>query len=436
MAINFSGKDLRSQSFRGQNLKGADFSNADIRGADFTKAILADANFTNARGGREDLTCQDLPTNFTNTDIRGTNFSKANLTGADFSHAKAGLKDYWGILLLAIALAMSAITGALSGVNDYLLSTITSPHIPYLFVALTLVVFFYVLLKSGLWAALIFEGVTCLLALGMSWALQTALALAKSMGTPSPSLIKSIAELSNTVEAPILAVTITAALAWTIAIAILSSAAITLAGAVSGVLAMVAFICVSVFVTIVMGGEGAIILSLFAVFLGTVIAWRTLAGDQELLGLRSLIINLTTFGSTNFQEANLTAANFTFATVKSANLSKAELNQVCWYRAYGLDEAKLSTVSLKNPKILKLVVTRKGRNGLFAGLSMAGLNLENADLQGANFSYSNLHEAVLRGANLKGAKLIETNLKDADLTKTNLDGADLTNAKLEGTIMG
>lgn len=441
MAINFSGKDLRGQSFRGKNLKGANFSNADIRGVDFTNTNLTEANFSNARGdvgeAWEDLDAQvRQPTNFTNANIRGTNFSKANLKRANFSHAKAGLKDYWGILLLAIALVMAAITGLLAGVTDYLLSTITAPDVPYLFVALTLVVFFYVLLKKGLWVALIFEGFTVLMALGISWSLQTALELARSAASPSPELIRSIEESLSSVAAPILAVTIAGALAWTLAIAIISSTAITLAGAVSGALAMVAFIAVSVFVTIVMVGEWAIVFSLFAVLLGTVIAWRTLEGDEALLPLRSLVINLTTFGSTNFQEANLTAANFTFATLKSANLHKAELHQVSWYRAYGLDEAKISLASLKNPKILKLVMTKKGRKGLFAGLSMQGLNLENADLQGANLSHSNLHEAILRGANLKGAKLVETNLKGADLDRTNLDGADLTRAKLEGTIMG
>jgi len=194
---------------------------------------------------------------------------------------------------------------------------------------------------------------------------------------------------------------------------------------------MVAFICVSLFVTIVMSGEWAVILSLLALFTGTIIAWRTLAGDEALTPLRSLVLNLTTYGSTNFQGANLTAANFTFATLKSANLYKAELHQVSWYRSYGLDETKLSLASLKNPKLLRLVVTKKGRNGLFAGLSMQGLNLENADLQGANLSHSDLYGAILRGANLKGAKLVETNLKSVDIERANFEGADMTNIRFE-----
>ncbi|AFY72415.1 putative low-complexity protein [Synechococcus sp. PCC 7502] len=441
MAINFAGKDLRGKSFRGQNLRGADFSNADIRGADFTKAILTEANFSNTRAdvgeGWTDLDRQDSPpTNFTNANICGANFCKANLSRANFSHAKAGLKDYWGIFLLAISFSMSALTGALSGVTDYLLSTISSSNVPYLYVALTLVVFFYVVLKKGLGIALIFEGLLCLVALGISWTLHTVLKFAQSQSTPSTELIKAISEALNTVAAPILAITITGALAWTIALAILSSTAITLAGAVSGALAMVAFIIVSVFITVKFVGEGAIFLSLFALLLGTVIAWRTLAGDEVFLPLRSLVINLTTFRSTNFQEANLTAANFTFATLKGANFSKAELNQVSWYRTYGLDESKLGTSNLNNPKILNLVVTKKGRNGLFAGLGMQGLNLENADLQGVNFSHSSLDSAILRGANLKNAKLIETNLKNADLDNANLDGADLSNAKLQDTNFG
>lgn len=48
---DFSGENLRGQSFKDKNLCGANFSAADIRGADFTNAKLIDADFKGAKAG-------------------------------------------------------------------------------------------------------------------------------------------------------------------------------------------------------------------------------------------------------------------------------------------------------------------------------------------------------------------------------------------------
>ena len=49
--LDHSNQDLRGQSFRGGDLNGADFAGADLRGVDFSNASLVEADFTEARFG-------------------------------------------------------------------------------------------------------------------------------------------------------------------------------------------------------------------------------------------------------------------------------------------------------------------------------------------------------------------------------------------------
>ncbi|MEP7291145.1 MAG: pentapeptide repeat-containing protein [Chloroflexota bacterium] len=67
--------------------------------------------------------------------------------------------------------------------------------------------------------------------------------------------------------------------------------------------------------------------------------------------------------------------------------------------------------------------------------SMAGANLENAQLENANFSGRNLKgahmaNANLQNANFSGANLADANLENADAGDTNFSGANLKNAVL------
>ena len=55
MTLNFSGQDLREQSFLGQELIRADFSHADLRGTEFTGANLRGANFRYSKIGLGNL---------------------------------------------------------------------------------------------------------------------------------------------------------------------------------------------------------------------------------------------------------------------------------------------------------------------------------------------------------------------------------------------
>lgn len=71
---NFSGFDLRDESFAKSNLSGANFSDCDLRGTDFTCCNLSRANFSEC-------------------DLKGTNFTKARLVKAILHDIKAGSEN-------------------------------------------------------------------------------------------------------------------------------------------------------------------------------------------------------------------------------------------------------------------------------------------------------------------------------------------------------
>jgi hypothetical protein len=76
----------------------------------------------------------------------------------------------------------------------------------------------------------------------------------------------------------------------------------------------------------------------------------------------------------------------------------------------------------------------------FSGRNLKGAVMINANLKNANFSGANLHGAVMEGTDATGANFSGANLKDAvlinaNLTNANLTGANLKNAVLEGANM-
>ena len=64
--------------------------------------------------------------------------------------------------------------------------------------------------------------------------------------------------------------------------------------------------------------------------------------------------------------------------------------------------------------------------------SLAGCNLQNANLTGAFFVGANLSGSNLQGANLAGAQLTNANLSGANLQNSNLGGVNLSDATLRG----
>lgn len=70
------------------------------------------------------------------------------------------------------------------------------------------------------------------------------------------------------------------------------------------------------------------------------------------------------------------------------------------------------------------------RDLLKNGVSLAGINLDEAWLEGVELQGATLTRSSLRGARLRNAKLAGANLEGADLTGADLMGADLSNAIL------
>jgi hypothetical protein len=131
---DFSGKNIKGQSFKGQSLIGANFKAADIQGTDFTGANLCGANFSNA-------------------DIRSVNFARATLIGANFYQAQAGLQRRWVITLLIVALLLSSLSGLISTVtgawSGYLLSSALGNQVAGLIIITSSFFFIYIILKEG-----------------------------------------------------------------------------------------------------------------------------------------------------------------------------------------------------------------------------------------------------------------------------------------------
>lgn len=395
MSKNFYKKNLRGYSFRRQNLKNANFSKADIRGANFKGAILQ---------------------------------------GANFSNVKAGLKPNWELALLLIALLLSMISGYFSGMASRLIGTTFPTPVSEQVVILMLMVFLFVAIREGLWAAVIVESCAAALSLSVTWAVYLGLNIATKIA-PGSEMGESLQGLLELSEAVIKAVALTGGGAWAVAIAVFSSAAMVISGFVAGIATMVLFICVSVAIAGSKGGIAAVTLALAVAFLGTAIAWSSLAGVKIFAPIRAIAFEFASLGGTNFGNADLTAANFTGAQVKGTTFLGAKVMETCWYRVRGLEHSRIGGTILTQSAIHHLAVTKRGAYSNFSGLDLTGINLEKANLRGANFRDANLSGANLRGAKLRKANLFRANLKEADLSGADLDMAELGGANLDGTIM-
>ncbi|MGK7887721.1 MAG: pentapeptide repeat-containing protein [Leptolyngbyaceae cyanobacterium] len=169
-----------------------------------------------------------------------------------------------------------------------------------------------------------------------------------------------------------------------------------------------------------------IVTSLLVYGLGFFAARLSFFKDGKFLWLKSLVIIFSSLGRKSFRKADLTDADFTQATLANVDLTDARILRTRWYKAKGLDYARLGNSYLKNPKIRQLVTTLRGEGKNFDGLNMEGVNLQEAELQEASFIGTNLNQSNLRGADLSKAILKQTQLDNADLT-----GAILTGAYIE-----
>ena len=374
MAHDFSGQNLRGRSFKGRkDLSGANFSYADIRGADFTKAILK---------------------------------------GANFSHVEAGRQHHWAIVLLAVSLFLSTLSGFVSAfAGDTTGAALISENPIEIFtgvvILITLAVFFLLTIRRSL-----------LVAFGVVAVVLAAAAAAEVAGVAVAGAVVAAvgAGAMAMALAVVAAVAASGAGAGAGAVAVVAAAAAAAAGlavplAASGAVAGAVAAAVAVAVAMSVAG------------LSTSVSRQALAGDQKYAFIRTIAIAFAATGGTSFRSADLTDADFTQSILESTNFTEANLTRTCWFQAKKLDFARVGKTYLETPQVRQLLITKEGQNQNFDNLPLRGVNLRRANLVDASFIGADLSEANLQSANLLKAKLKQTQLDRTDLTGAYLTGA-------------
>jgi uncharacterized protein YjbI with pentapeptide repeats len=374
MAHDFSGQNLRGRSFKGRkDLSGANFSYADIRGADFTKAILK---------------------------------------GANFSHVQAGRQHHWAIVLLAVSLFLSTLSGFVSAfagdtTGAALISENPIEILTGLVILITLAVFFLLTIRQSL-----------LVAFGVVATVVVAAAAAEVAGVAVAGAVVAAvgAGAMAMALAVVAAVAASGAGAGAGAVAVVAAAAAAAAGlavplAASGAVAGAVAAAVAVAVAMSVAG------------LSTSVSRQALAGDRKYTFIRTIAIAFAATGGTSFRSADLTDADFTQAILESTNFTEANLTCTCWFQAKKLDFARVGKTYLETPQVRQLLITKEGQNQNFDNLPLRGVNLRRANLVDASFIGADLSEANLQSANLLKAKLKQTQLDRTDLTGAYLTGA-------------
>lgn len=101
-----------------------------------------------------------------------------------------------------------------------------------------------------------------------------------------------------------------------------------------------------------------------------------------------------------------------------------------------MENAQLENVNFSGRNLKGAVMINANlKNANFSGSNLAGAVMENVDATGANFSGANLKDAVLINANLINANLTGANLKNAVLEGANLTGAKIAGANFKDAVL-
>lgn len=267
---NYSGQNLRGESFVGASLDRADFSDADVRAADFSGASLVDADFTNARIGVRPLT---------------------------------------GALILLAAMLVSVLAGVVvgllaDGMQDRLTSSEWQDFVGGITLLTLIVLFFFMLIKHGIARALKMFLVVVAIAVVLDLAVVLTFGEPRYRdGLPVVGLLlmfgpAAIAGILGRVVGGVFG-------GW--AIAVVSVIGGLAAGRVGGGLA-------AVVVTVVL----------------MLVAKRALKADDRDLLSRRLTQRIMTRYGTRFTGADLTRATFAGARLVEADLSNSVLDGANW----------------------------------------------------------------------------------------------------------
>jgi hypothetical protein len=309
------------QDFSHQNLRGCSFKGQDLTGA-----------------------------NFSHSNIRGANFTNTILRNAKFINAEAGLQYGWEVSFLIGSILLAAVSGftltyIVSLMGIHLTSSDQSQGIFISVVSIvTLATFCIFTICKGLVAALetIFWAMALIVTVYAAAALVVAIAVVGTAAGCSAvaqawTMVGTVGRSVITVGAAALALAIVMILfaagslavaqAWTVAEA--KGKTVVATGATVGVVPVFFLAWGTLRIELMVG----VVTWAVAAGLSAYVSWRFLVGDAKHAFVWKVAIALAAIGGTKFWGADLTDADFTGATLKNTDFRKATLTGICWFQS-------------------------------------------------------------------------------------------------------
>lgn len=398
MAKDYSGQDLSGRRFAGQDLRGGVFRGADLRRVSFRGADL------------------------TGADLYGTRLDPLAIIRF------FGLEMWPGIIapvlfLFAFHFVASA-ASLIRQINDVGFGTL-HPYAPIqvdlayadLPIAAAVIVGLCGILAFALRIGRFADGLS-LLGLALTTSAVGFVMVSHSTG----AWLETIENLVGTVSGAVAAISVAVLL-------------LTLLSPIGQALPLLLLVIVGIVIA-VQGTEPATLVKVMVAALGssalalTSLAWylrrHALAENQQLRGLRRLILAAGAWYGSDLRDALMPSANLENAQLRFVKLAATkDLTRTRFRGARDLHLAYVTGTILANRRVRELLVSGDAAGGHF----------EHADLHGAWLGGANLRGTRFCDAELTGADLTDADLTDADLSRATLIGADLTGATLTGACL-
>jgi uncharacterized protein YjbI with pentapeptide repeats len=363
---DFSGENLRGQSFKEEDLSGANFSEADIRGA-----------------------------NFTNATLRNVNFSKA----------KAGMQRRWAIGLVIASWLLSGLSVIFSEVSDHFLTWLFERNSTE---------------KSILVGSALIVGVILLLMMRKSF-VAVAIAIAVYVALLGVFVVAVVvagtgARVIADADNGAIAIVSACVSAVTVAVAFV----VAIAGA--GVVPFVVAIAFSVAVAGVRNDIIAVSIVLTCAF----IVWEEYTFIR---GIAIALAGKcgTSFRNADLTEAYFTSATLKSTDFRNATLTCTRWHQAKKLDSIRPGTTYLQTAKVRQLLITGQGQAQNFDRQTLRGVNLQGANLADASFIGADLSEANLQDADLSRAKLVQTQLDEADLTGATLTGAYIEDWGITN---------
>ncbi|MBD1906762.1 pentapeptide repeat-containing protein [Trichocoleus sp. FACHB-832] len=146
-----------------------------------------------------------------------------------------------------------------------------------------------------------------------------------------------------------------------------------------------------------------LIAAITVILRGAIIARQAVRGSPKFAWIREKAVFWAATGGTSFYGVDLTDACFDGANLPHTDFRKANLTRASFEEATGLDLARLQGTILEQPKVRKLLITKRGCNEDYTGSNFNGASLRRADLTGATLKEVNALDADFSGGILTDA---------------------------------